>query len=191
MPVPPDQATIHELCPDEVVAYVTRYAMIGFGYLDRYELETTPNDIVQEAFQRVLEGRRPWNRERYQTPEDFLCSVVDSIAANWRRSVDHRHARGAVRDVEDRNPQPLGTIDGTRDFSGVLYEELLGAVEASGDDEAILVLEGRLDGLSRREIAETLELTVGEVTNATKRLERIIRSHVNWAAISEVINGSH
>jgi DNA-directed RNA polymerase specialized sigma24 family protein len=189
---PPTDGEIAELCDLDLVAKLTRYAVVRHGYMERYELVSTTDDFVQEAFGRVLEGRRPWNHERYPTALEFMKGVVDSIAKDTRRSPQYQRDRSSrrVEVLSDTDGvQSLADASTTDAFGGEgLYEALLGVIK--GDLELELVLEGRIDGSSRRDIAALLEITPDEVTNANKRLDRIIRKKLDWPAIKARAHGS-
>lgn len=142
-----------------------------------------PEDIVQDAVVKFLDGTRDWNRRRYPSIKQFLVGVVDSEIEHRAQSWANKHVRMAAV-LSDREQSKFeSTPDGREGLeSGVLHvmaEEdaarLVLAFEASVNDEPLLrqVLTCILDGhYLRRDIAKRLGVPPSEVDNARRRLQR-------------------
>lgn len=167
-----------------IVTELTRYAhlkvVLRRRVLGRMAIpaDSEPDDFVQEALRAVLFGERNWNRDVYPTLLEFLKSVVDSMLSNWGRLVAFR-TQQATSSIE--NTPEIANVEGIstercREIENELYRILEGRDDAV---ELLAVLEGELDMKKRGEIAEEWGLTPDEVTNARKRLIRLIESDFN------------
>lgn len=138
--------------------------------------EYTAEDLVQIALERAVRGTRNWNRDQYDTVLEFLKSVVDSIA--YERTRSKRGSESAQTISLDEDPEDH-TIDEAlaRDRREALFEIV-------GDDVVLfVVLEGRLGGLTRSQIAAENGMTPEDVTNATKRLYRKVREELDQSLL--------
>ncbi len=158
----------------------------------RYRLDDparNAEDLLQEAFLRLLDGDRSWRRG-----VDFdyqVARVMDSIASDWRR-------RGGLRpEICEAGLEPPGDEDGEDDDAasvletptpGATVEDRLVAREELrkmvrkvvvgrfGDDPEVLeVVEYLHLGLDRREMQESTQMPEERLASALRRLRRRAR----------------
>lgn len=147
-----------------------------------------PEDIASDVIVAVLEckdGKRVWNGERYPDFLEFLQSVADSKISALVRSKENRETRH-VEPVDDDDTseeertfvfkeagpdQLVEDAEWKENFREALANEL-------SDDSISLGLFDCLDAgfKDRSEIAAVLEVSVNDVYNAQKRLERKIEA---------------
>lgn len=158
-----------------IIKELTRYAHIKVRV---YNLppEDEGDDIVQKSLERIYKDKRNWNKSRYPTPLDFLKSVVDSVVSNRKKSKRGKEA-DQTHGLEIEVDQELSEEDRRK-----MLEEALIEI-AIDDDELFNVLDGRLSGKKRSEIAEDHGMTPDDVTNATKRLYRKIEAEFDTELI--------
>ncbi len=142
-------------------------------------------DAVQTAVERVWNGTRRWNRERYPRLVDFLTSVVDSVISDLVRGEEHKR-RGGLPPGDPTAPDPsLSALD--RVASDECHEALVQAVEDATADDPMLrqTLTMLLEGSTPGEIARELRIDRTEVYNALRkvkrRLSKTLAEHPCWA----------
>ena len=142
-------------------------------------------DAVQIAFERVWNGTRRWNQERYPQLADFLTSVVDSVISDLVRGEEHKR-RGGLPLGGPTIPDPsLSALD--RVASDECYKALVEAVEDATADDPMLrqTLTLLLGGSKPGEIARELRIDRIEVYNALRkvrrRLSNTLAEHPCWA----------
>lgn len=143
-------------------------------------------DLAADAIVSVIDGTRgSWDKERYPTFYDFLKSVIDSKISSLVRSGENRQTRLLDHSHgEEHQPEAYTVTAKTRcpdeyvedaewkeNFRSALAKEL-------GDDTISLGLFDCLDAgmTDRSEIAEMLEVSVNDIYNAQKRLQRRVES---------------
>ena len=143
-------------------------------------------DLAGDAIVAVIEGKRAsWNKDAYPDFYRFLQSVVDSrISALVRspenkrtRRIEHPHEGASLPEVyavESDTPPPDELVEDAEwkeRFRATLAKEV-------GEDSLVLSLFECLDvGMTdRSEIAELLGVSVNDIYNAQKRLQRRVEA---------------
>lgn len=125
-----------------------------------------PEDLIHEAFARVLKGRRRWPRK---VPFlNFSCGVIKSIA--WEKWVEENRnvpeselPPDFIANHIDPSPGPEHMI--------VTKETLEDILWLFGDDKiALAILEKRLMGYSPEEFKKELGITENQYNAALKRI---------------------
>lgn len=144
-------------------------------------------DYVNEAFEKILSGQRVWDKNKYPDVTDLLSRIIWSCIMNEISSktkkvendggrisrfesiyVTDENGESILREISDNNQDVEYEI-----HKKIMYEKIFEELEKRGDDEAYLVLERILDGLSNKEIAEDLGIDINKVVNARKRIINI------------------
>lgn len=147
-------------------------------------------DLVAQAVERVLDGRRKWDPGKDPDLLEYLKSVIDSLASNLVKGWANRHmrtdaaltpprererGRGVFDDFHGERNDPeeellqKERIQQADDFLWPLLEDL--------DDDLLLqqMVECIVDGVTKpAEIAEKVGVKKKEVNNAKKRLKKRI-----------------
>ncbi|MCA9179641.1 MAG: hypothetical protein KDB14_34535 [Planctomycetales bacterium] len=74
-------------------AYIKRGGAVPGGY--------EPYDFVLDAIQKMLDGTRPWNKEKYGTVEEALRATIDSDISHLVRKIDNRKVRRLIPQASD------------------------------------------------------------------------------------------
>jgi RNA polymerase sigma-70 factor (ECF subfamily) len=135
-----------------------------------------PDDLLQEAFRRVLDGRRRWPAGVGLLP--FLSGVMRSITSGERelrrQSVEgsavplYANDGALMLDKPDPRPTPEGTLAGIA-AAARLRERVTSLF--SDDYEAQLMVEGIMDGMEGEELRNFTGLE-GTAFNSKRRLVR-------------------
>lgn len=133
-------------------------------------------DLVSEAVCSVMTGQRKWNKSKTPEPIDYLFSVIKSLAFSRHKS----ESRKPSPRMSPERAEELGILETTSDN----WEERIDAerfiekvmTEIDGDKvcEAIftmVVLEERQPA----EVASLLNMPIGEIYSARKRLDRTLK----------------
>lgn len=128
-------------------------------------------DLMQEAVVAAMTGRR-----RCPTgvnPRVFLEGAMRSCLDNWRKQAQPLTSLG------DQDEELDETVDDTperwvlrMDTIRQQAQRLVAAFD--GDDRVLLLIEGKVDGLSRAEICEVLECTLTQLESMERRLRRFM-----------------
>jgi DNA-directed RNA polymerase specialized sigma24 family protein len=155
-------------------------------------------DLINEAFERVLDGTRHWYKERVAfTP--FLVGVVWSIASEWagyrernKKSPEFAELESQLTrtDEEGKQSSPFDGLPATslspeqalieaeaiseREKHSEVFMERIKA-EFADDISASLVIDGILDGLDGPAIRAILELSDKEYKATMRRIQRHVR----------------
>ena len=144
-------------------------------------------DLVAEGLSLVLSGDRQWNPEKHPDFRKYMMDVIDSLASHRTGWKENREERRILAQTGESDDSFLDRKMDKRHFDAtnapITKEEetendawffaLLD--EVKGDTLLTGVLECIMEGIGERiKIAEKLGVMVGEVTNARKRLDRII-----------------
>jgi len=142
-----------------------------------------PQDVAYEAINKVLTGKRQYNKEVYPDFMNFLQSIVDSLIYHLSKSFESKRFKpipattteqGDFEEVEfeSREPNPARIFihkDIAERIKGILAQEFKDDVVVNGILECF-----EADITKPAEIAELLEKNVKDIYNARKRLQRVI-----------------
>lgn len=159
-----------------LAALVERYHAPLLGYIYRLTGGNRPlaEDLVQETFLSLL------RRSGYQPDRSFrpwLYAVATNLVRDHFRSATVRHtttdASEDLIDTEDTAPGPEDLAVAADEGRAVAR-----AIGRLGDEFRVVVLLRLYDGLSLREIADTLDLPLGTVKSrlfvGTRRLRDLL-----------------
>lgn len=158
-----------------------------------------PDDLIEEAFERVLGETRHWYKERVAFTK-YLVGVIWSIASEWAGYRERNKKLPEFAGLEsqltktDNEGKQVSPFDGlaTKDLNP---EQALAQAEANAERErhsetfmeriraefaddvlASLVIDGLLDDLDAAEIRETLELSDKEFKATMRRIQRHVKT---------------
>jgi DNA-directed RNA polymerase specialized sigma24 family protein len=158
----------------------------------RRNQDLSPEDIVIETIERVLDGRRKWNSEKHFDIEKFLKLNIRSVIDHSFDNVDDIKTHRYPEDCEGNTYIPFPEDSEINEYSESLQiptpEELFFSEIELTEFNAIMLahfvehpdLEELayclMDNLSKpQEIAKELSITISEVNNRKKRLKRELR----------------
>jgi hypothetical protein len=131
----------------------------------------TSDDLLHEAVTRMFSGSRAaWSAE---TLVGDLFGIIRSIASSKRESLRQRRQR--EQHFHEAKPAPATNVD-QLDLV-VRVRQLRARLEAQGDVEAVLVLDGMAQGLTMKEAAEDLGLAPKQLDAIRKRITRQRADH--------------
>jgi DNA-directed RNA polymerase specialized sigma24 family protein len=135
------------------------------------------DDLINEAFARVLAGRRPWPSDVGTSA--FLSGVMRSIASQWR----HEDTREVL--LEDQDDDASGQVEGLFESDHEKSDLVFRMHHALGDDpQARGVLEHILADSDRDEARAELGIDATDYDTARRRMCRRM-----FAAFNEEWNG--
>jgi len=129
-------------------------------------------DLLQEAFSRVISGSRKWYPSKVNFI-GFLFGVIRSIASEWRKKLVEIETVGGdnIRNINGEFNKYEKDIERRFDVDRKIkaIKELF-----KEDKDALIsqIIDGRLEGLTRSEIMECLEISIKEYETAMKKLYR-------------------
>jgi DNA-directed RNA polymerase specialized sigma24 family protein len=146
----------------------------GFSRLCRID----PEDLLQEACTRALEGRRTCGRGTALVP--FICGVMKSFVSqenearkeDFRPTVVLRNGEPVVPDVPADDPSPERAMISAIDGRAVLAEIEAGA---AGDEKLQLLIEGIYDQMRGAELQDLLGVDEKGLAAVRKRLRRLLQ----------------
>ena len=155
-----------------------------------------PQDLVSDVILRVVEGKRQWDCNKEPDLRAFLRSAIDSRVNQLADSADNRRtseqvvvaaARADGPSLESGLPSredatPLDVLI-DQEARERFRAEAFKAVE--GDPILNDLLECQLEGFSPAETAEYLDVDVGEIYAARRRLDRALTRALGKLARSE------
>jgi DNA-directed RNA polymerase specialized sigma24 family protein len=143
----------------QLYGYVRARLFAVLLYLPEY----APEDLVQEALVRTIDGRRAWNREK--TFKAHLKSAMDSIASDLLKKYSKRP------DWKDWNAyQQL--LEDTESEMYARYRLDRLRQRLAKDTLAATVLQSRLDGVNPAETCKMLGLEDKDYNAARRRIVR-------------------
>jgi DNA-directed RNA polymerase specialized sigma24 family protein len=149
------QAEIAQAIGSLAVEHKTALVKVAVVYARRtvYGYE----DLIQEAFMRVLDGRREWPRGVHAV--QFLSNVMRSIAWDWR--VVDRDDETQLDDISSQEDRAIARIDAQK-------------VVAYFDDDAIAqkILLGMMDGMRGEDLRKLSGLTGTEYESKRAKIRR-------------------
>lgn len=140
-----------------------------------------PEDFANDAIRKLLDGTRPWNRQKHVTLLVALKATIDSDISHMVDSLDNRLGRRlSVASGKDETVQAYD-VPGTESSPLVLVmdqewkERFRKAVmKELGSDDLLVGLFECLEAeiTDPAEISTMLDMSDTDVTNAKKRLKR-------------------
>lgn len=137
----------------------------------------TPDDLRQEAFCLIFEGRRTCKRG---TPIiGFICGVIRGLASDAYEARKSGRGETTIPDLHEgvvpvwhqEAPTPEDAAI-SRLTDGPMIEEIEAMV--AGDEQLELLLQGLMDHMRGAELQELLGVDVKELAAAKKRLSRAL-----------------
>ncbi len=141
-------------------------------------------DVVAEALDDVIHGRRAWNPQKDPDLFAFMRSVVNSKVSHLRTGEENQQCRMAL---EEKDDEGRDRIEQLPTDAATAAEELQASEDESrngdlllhfydfvaGDDLVRRIVGCAIDGVEKRaDFAAALNVNEQEITNATKRMER-------------------
>lgn len=169
--------TVHAHCKMRNLTWRGVYVNKGDAVPGGYEAY----DFALDAIEKIFDGRRPWNREKYPTLESALRATIDSDINHLADSTDNARGRrlalesskcetAKAFEVPGTEPNPLNTVV-DRDWQDRFHKAAM--KELKGDEFLIKIFECLAAEITKpEEIAMILDTTVEEVNNGKKRLRR-------------------
>ena len=135
-----------------------------------YDSETA-EDLLQEVFIRLWENRR--NIDENLSLKAYLFTIDNNLALNHIRHqnvvLNHRKQQVAAGNFDLETPSPQMVLE-SREFDVQLHA----AIEGLPEKNRIIFMMSRFDGLSYKEIAEKLNISVKTVeSHIGKSLKRL------------------
>jgi DNA-directed RNA polymerase specialized sigma24 family protein len=169
-------AEVRELVSDLSKADWARLVRAAQGFSRLCGMDA--NDLLQEAFTRVLEGRRTCERGTALVP--FLCGVMKSFVSQenearkegFRPVLVLRDGEPIVPDVASDDPSPERIAMSAIDDVPVLKQIEDGA---AGDEKLQLLIEGIYDGMRGAALEELLGVDTKGLAAVRKRFSRLLQ----------------
>lgn len=135
----------------------------------------SPEDLVNDAVQKVLAGERKWNPDKHPDIVIFLKSVIKSIASHALKShkiMNKCHGEFSQQASDNTAQRQVDDTETRRHYSDIVDQIEL----ALQDDEELLLLfyamqEGHFND---QDLSEALEMDITTIRNAKKRMRRRI-----------------
>jgi DNA-directed RNA polymerase specialized sigma24 family protein len=171
MDMPPQQL-------QELIEFLQLFAARRINRLWWRGVKLQPEDLVDRAFELVLDGTRPWDQERNPDPKLFFCGIIKSLVSHAVESAENTQGllvepgakTGGLLDIPSDRMNPGELVANTelsRDFQTAVKHAL------ADDPLAYQLLEClQADIVKPAEMAEVLNTSVREINNAQKRLAR-------------------
>lgn len=184
---------------EEIILRLDKYALqrarrlywpTASNGLDILAKGASPQDIAREAITRLFEGKRDWDPDQDPDVLCYLKGVVDSLMSALVKSAEVAEVRVSVAYSEtdassENGTRQVGVIVESAPLHQAppspvlvaehneLQERIMKAV--AGDDALELLVLCLAEGFTKRtDIARELSLSVDEVTNLRKRLQRVV-----------------
>lgn len=170
-----ERLTHHALCKMRQLTWRGAYVRKGGAVPGGYE----PYDFALDAIAKMLDGTRPWNKDRYPSLELALRAIIDSDIshlvscpenAKARRLVLANNESAQAYEVPGTEPNPL-TLVVDKDWQENYHKAVM--KELNGDAMLVDLFEClRAEIVSPEEIAQMLDKSVDDINNGKKRLRR-------------------
>lgn len=147
-----------------------------------------PIDFVYNAFDKLLSGRRKWDKAKFPNILNFILIIIHSdirneikkYSINEKGSIKYYYFESIYEENEEGSLKHENLVDTSIDLEINLViqdtiERAANEIEKKGDEEAWFVLDCFVNGMKNREIAEYLNIEVSRVENAIKRIKRVIK----------------
>lgn len=146
-----------------------------------------PEDLLQEAFTRALEGKRTCGRGTAMVP--FICGVMKSFVSQenearkegFRPTVVLRNGEPILPDMPADDPSPeraaMSAIDGRAALAKI-------DAAAAGDEKLQLLIEGLYDQMRGAELQDLLGVDEKGLATVRKRLRRLLQGNPSNELVS-------
>ena len=150
---------------EEIIDSMTAYAYSRFKDFPIKELDgKQPEDFVSEIIDKVIEGRRDWEKAKCSFKE-FLFGCLRSHISNFFASHDAQYSNEEFQDIASEEEET-----GNEELIKITIESLK---KHGADEDEINIFGCWMDGINvPREVAQQLNMEIKHVYNITKRLER-------------------
>ena len=138
-------------------------------------------EVLGEAVQRVLDGRRTWPQRVETAP--FLAGVMRSVAWEWlkegrRREIPESRLRpldasdpGEDESYIERHPASGSAPDGSAQVAAIIKH----VETVFGDDDGVTaIILGRVEDMSPEDVQREFGITSNQYAAAQKRLRRAV-----------------
>jgi RNA polymerase sigma factor (sigma-70 family) len=153
------------------------------------------DDLIQEAFTRILDGTRHWYKDNGVSFTDWLVGAIYSIASEWaghrernKMQPDYALLESVLAKTDD-DGKTVSPFDGIREPRLNAEEKLIDAkreaeckalaekIEAAfaDDEKASILLMGFQDGMSGPEIRAEFGTSEKEYRTTMRRIQRGVR----------------
>jgi DNA-directed RNA polymerase specialized sigma24 family protein len=164
-----------------VIYAATRLKLSGFQ--PRSEIDSVdPEDFVGSAIEKIFDGTRAWDFDKFPDIEIHLKGVVKSLISSHLKSSGRRPIVQEFELAEtcgDTNDSPRDQSDYADETDELrITEAHWSYIEQQfvDDDDGLLIFYEWLDGSPPREIAASCNLGVKDVYNVIKKVKRVIKS---------------
>jgi RNA polymerase sigma-70 factor (ECF subfamily) len=166
---------------DALRLLMDRYWVSLVGYADGITADRdVAQDVVQGAFLQVWEKRSDWQASG--TPRAYLYRITRNLALNARRDSALRKQRQQEWCASELSPDFPRTPAEETEIE-LLRSEIESAIAALPERRREIFLLSRFPGLSYREIAETMGISVQTVSNqmstALAQLRTVLAHHLD------------
>ena len=170
--------------------------------LKSVRIEDDRDELKQQVYQRLLEGRYP---KSCYNDKALLLEICRNLISNYRTERKHLHANPTLSDLESDADKGLISaieaqvailkIDTRPSESQIrhmaeLYERVTADIE---HDELSILLDVAVKGRKKRDIGEEYGLTIGQVDHVLRRVRAQLRAKeptMNWTAIAAAIEST-
>jgi hypothetical protein len=136
---------------------------------ERYNINNLAHQFADEAIRQVWMEERVWNIVEYPDLYDFLKGAIDSIRYNFLKKKEVNITTYIDEIIEDtvphQSPDPQEMLEA---------KELQTQIKTmfGDDEETYQIFDCLLNKMPPRDIAKEMNISVAQVYNATKRIDR-------------------
>ena len=160
-----------------IIKKATIHAIFQFKFWNIYSEKnikgSSPEGIVMEAIEKVYSGIWKWNPEKSDFLNYLKYHVINGLISNFVTSKE-RSVSSSIsdnpRDFEDTNNDEVKNIE-TKELVLIIKHHF------KDDSRVLLLFEGLLDGLKRREICELNEWKTSYYDATLKRMSTLIKKN--------------
>ena len=166
----------------EVIDY-KRALVYAIRLLSRYpNLALSPEDLVHNALEKMLDGRRVWNSVRVPNFFMFWAGCIRSIAHNEANKIEYN----LTTDVIDMDLLHDSSIFSPEEslLVGSELENFLTFVKEKNPSLLSMVLAMLYKGISSpKELSKELSVDIKKINTDKKRLKRFFQRYVEFSSI--------
>lgn len=174
--LPADKVLVERICNNDKEAfeklfrkYYSGLQRFLWGYVKNQQVA---EDLVQEVFVRVWENRHSLN------PDKKIKTYLYKIGRNL--AIDHTRHRKIIREWEEEKKALHSFLPGDKTIDDKLHKkfilkEVKKAIEELPERRRLVFILSRYDGMSYKEIAEKLDISVNTVDTQICRALQALR----------------